>query len=76
MFLVPTLVFYSDTKVRDCDMVKGQAFMTAAYSLGCSCGNFIGGQMLTFSVDAMLLASIITSGLGALILCLTVNVAD
>ena len=32
-FLEPALVYYANAKVRSCDMVKGQAFATAAYAL-------------------------------------------
>ena len=34
-------------KVHAADMVKGQAFITASYTLGCAAGNFIGGQLLS-----------------------------
>ena len=75
-FLGPTQVYFADAKVNPADMVKGQAFMTAAFALGCSCGNFIGGQALTFGVDTMLLAGIITAGLGCIMIFLTVNKED
>ena len=52
-FLVPTQVYYANEKVRSCDMVKGQAFITAAYALSCSAGNFTGGQLLGLGVDAI-----------------------
>ena len=42
-FLAPTQVYYANAKVGSSDMVKGQAFITAAYALGCSAGNFMGG---------------------------------
>ena len=45
--LVPDQVYYAKEKVRDNDMVKGQAFITAAYALGCAAGNFAGGQLLS-----------------------------
>ena len=76
VFLVPTLVFYSSTKVRDCDMVKGQAFSTAAYALGCSAGNFVGGQLLTFGVETMLGAGIAMTTVGTIILFMTVEKHD
>ena len=57
-------------------MVKGQAFIAAAYSLGCSGGNFIGGQLLNISVDTMLLSGVAMAALGSLILFFTVNKSD
>lgn len=74
--LCPAQVYYAGTKVHSTDMVKGQAFLTAVFSLGCSAGSFLGGQLLRFSVDTMLLAGIITAGIGTLILLLTVNKSD
>lgn len=75
-FLAPTQVSYARTKVAKEDMVKGQAFITAAYALGCSAGNFAGGQLLVLGVDAMLLAGIVMAFLGTLLLFLTVNKQD
>lgn len=57
-------------------MVKGQAFLTAVFSLGCSAGSFLGGQLLNFSVDTMLMDGIVTAGIGTVILILTVNKSD
>ena len=39
--LVPAQVYYAKEKVRDNDMVKGQAFITAAYALGCAAGIYV-----------------------------------
>ena len=75
-FLGPTQVFYANARVRESDMVKGQAFITAAYALGCAAGNFAGGQLLTLSVDAMLLAGIGMALAGTVLLFLTVNKQD
>ena len=74
--LCPAQVYYAGEKVQLSDMVKGQAFITAVFSLGCSCGNFMGGQLLNFGVDALLLSGIITAFLGTVILGLTVNKKD
>lgn len=74
--LCPAQVFYAGEKVQLSDMVKGQAFITAIFSLGCSAGNFLGGQLLNISVDAMLLTGIAVAFLGAVILLLTVNKSD
>lgn len=74
--LCPAQVYYAGSKVATCDMVKGQAFLTAVFSLGCSAGSFLGGQLLQVSVDAMLLAGIAVAAIGAGILFLTVNKYD
>lgn len=74
--LCPAQVYYAGTKVQTSDMVKGQAFLTAVFSLGCSAGSFLGGQLLRFSVNAMLAAGIATALLGVLILLLTINKKD
>ena len=75
-FLGPTQVYFAGSRVRPADMVKGQAFVTAAYSLGCSGGNFAGGQLLNFSVEAMLLAGVAMALTGTLILFLTLHKSD
>lgn len=75
-FLGPTQVYFAGNRVRPADMVKGQAFIAAAYSLGCSGGNFIGGQLLNFSVDTMLIGGIIMALAGTVVLFLTVNKSD
>lgn len=75
-FLHPTQVYYAKAKVSATDMVKGQAFITAAYALGCSGGNFAGGQLLVFGADAILIAGICMAAAGALILFGTVNKSD
>ena len=58
-------------------MVKGQAFITAAYTLGCAMGNFTGGQLLEFfGVSAILLAGIAIAAMGTLVILLTVEKKD
>lgn len=76
-FLSPTQLYYANNKISAADMVKGQAFITASYSLGCAIGNFAGGQLLHFSGrTALLYAGILMTILGTLILFLTVNKND
>ena len=75
-FLAPAQVYYAQEKVRPADMVKGQAFSTAAYALGCSAGNFAGGQLLGFGVDAILIAGIIMTLIGTILLFTTVTKSD
>ncbi len=75
-FLAPSQVAFAKEKVHSSDMVKGQAFITAAYALGCSAGNFAGGQFLAVGVDALLIAGIGTALLGTIILFLTADKTD
>lgn len=75
-FLGPTQVFYAGARVKAADMVKGQAFIAVAYTLGCSCGNFAGGQLLTFGVSTMLIAGVAMALSGTVILFLTLNKSD
>lgn len=76
-FLSPTQLYYANSKIRAADMVKGQAFITASYSLGCAIGNFTGGQLLDFlNVRALLIAGIIMAATGTIIFFLTVDKKD
>jgi len=76
-FLSPTQLYYANAKIAPADMVKGQAFITASYTLGCALGNFAGGQLLQFfSVPVMLLAGVAMAAGGTTILCLTVDKRD
>ena len=76
-FLSPVQLYYANSKVDHADMVKGQAFITASYTLGCAIGNFTGGQLLeVFDVAALLMAGIIMAASGTVILFLTVDQKD
>ena len=76
-FLSPVQVYYANEKVAAADMVKGQAFITAAYTLGCALGNFTGGQLLEFfGVSAILAAGIAIAALGTLVILVTVERKD
>lgn len=76
-FLSPTQLYYANAKINPADMVKGQAFITAAYTLGCAIGNFAGGQLLQhLNLTAMLIAGIVMAAAGTLILFLTVDKSD
>lgn len=75
-FLAPAQVYYADEKVNSCDMVKGQAFITAAYAFGCSAGNFAGGQLVPLGADAIIKAGIVMAMVGTGIMFLTVNKSD
>lgn len=71
--LAPAQVYYAQARVNPSDMVKGQAFITAAYALGCSGGNFTGGQLLGIGVRALLLAGVAMALAGTCIVFATVN---
>ena len=76
-FLSPTQMYYARGRISMADMVKGQAFITASYTLGCAIGNFVGGQILQhFSVPAMLLSGVVMAALGTAVLFLTVERRD
>ena len=71
--LAPAQVYYAKAKVRKSDMVKGQAFITAAYALGCSAGNFVGGQLVNQGAGAILLAGIVMAAAGTVVVFATVT---
>ena len=76
-FVSPTQMYYADNKVKAADMVKGQAFITASYTLGCAIGNFTGGQILQIAdVRAMLAAGVVMAAAGTFVLFATVNKKD
>lgn len=72
-FLAPAQVIYAQARVNSEDMVKGQAFCTAAYALGCSAGNFAGGQFLSLGIHTLLLAGVAMALIGTVILFSTVD---
>ena len=76
-FLSPTQLYYANNKIAWADMVKGQAFITASYTLGCAVGNFAGGQLLQFfDLRTMLLSGVAMAAAGTAILFLTVEKRD
>lgn len=76
-FLSPIQMYYANNKISPADMVKGQAFTTAAYTLGCAAGNFAGGQLISgFGLRAMLLAGVVMAVAGTLVFFLTVDKKD
>lgn len=76
-FLSPTQMYYANNKISPADMVKGQAFITASYTLGCAAGNFAGGQLISaFGIRAMLLAGVAMAAAGTAVFFLTVDKND
>jgi len=77
VFLSPTQMYYASSRIAPQDMVKGQAFITAAYTLGCALGNFMGGQLVqAWGVAALLIAGVAIALAGALIIFVTVDRKD
>lgn len=74
--LAPAQVEHAKARVRRGDMVKGQAFTSAAYALGCAAGNFIGGQLLRRSVEALLRGGIVMALLGLVIILVSAHKTD
>lgn len=75
-FLNPAQIYFAEERVAKEDMVKGQAFSTAAYSLGCSAGNFSGGVLLEAGLHTLLLAGVGMALAGTVLLFLTVDKRD
>ena len=76
-FLSPTQMYYANNKISPADMVKGQAFITASYTLGCAAGNFAGGQLISaLGIRAMLLAGVAMAVAGTAVFFLTVDKKD
>lgn len=76
-FLSPIQMYYANNKISAADMVKGQAFSTASYTLGCAAGNFAGGQLLSaFGIRALLLAGMAMAVSGTAVFFLTVEKKD
>lgn len=74
--LAPTQVCHAEAKVCRADMVKGQAFTSAAFAMGCAAGNFMGGQLLRWGVETLLRGGIVMALLGVVIIFLTANKTD
>lgn len=76
-FLSPIQMYYANNKIGAADMVKGQAFSTASYTLGCAAGNFAGGQLISaLGIRAMLVAGIAMAAAGTAVFFLTVDKKD
>ena len=76
-FVSPTRMYYANNKVKAADMVKGQAFITASYTLGCAIGNFTGGQILQIAdVRMLLMAGVAMAAAGTFVIFATVNKKD
>ncbi|MBQ7800830.1 MAG: MFS transporter [Oscillospiraceae bacterium] len=75
--MTPVQVYYTMSRVAPEDMVKGQAFVSAAYALGCGFGNMAGGFLVeNYGVAAMLRSGVLFTALGTLVLLFTVRKSD
>lgn len=76
-FCSPAQVYFAGERISPRDMVKGQAFATASYALGCALGNFLGGQIIEFSgVPAMLWTGVALAAAAVAVIFLTVGKKD
>lgn len=65
---VPGSIYYVNQVIKESDLIKGQAFTTAAMTLGGVGGSLIGGFLLTQgSLQLMLIVGTIISALGTLL---------
>lgn len=70
-------LYYAARKVTPADMVKGQAYPTAAYALGAGLGSMLGGWLMQHcGVTALLLAAVAIAAAATAILFATVNKRD
>ncbi len=71
---VPGSIYYVGQVIKEKDQVKGQAFTTAAMTLGGVGGSLIGGFLLTQgSLNIMLLSGTLLSTLGSAIFLLAID---
>ena len=61
-------VYYVNAVMEPEDAIKGQAYFTMTYTLGCVIGSFLGGALIDFAgVNSMLIFATISALFGALI---------
>ena len=69
----PASVYYANQVMQEEDKVKGQALITAAFTIGAIIGNFTGGKLIDWSgVPAMLILGAASAAVGMIILFLTI----
>lgn len=68
--------YYARECTQNCDMIKGQSFVTAFFTLGCALGNLLGGNLISsFGVPVLLYAGVAVAMTGLIILLLTTRKA-
>lgn len=71
---IPASIDYMNQKMEELDLVKGQAFVTGALTLGSVFGTVLGGQLLDITTPAnVMIMGCIISAVGSLIGCLFVE---
>lgn len=71
---IPASVYYMNAIMEPNDRIKGQAIIMVAMTLGGVFGNLIGGFLLeTFTIFVMLVAGVVFSLMGTLLLCYSVK---
>lgn len=71
---IPASVYYMNELMEPTDRIKGQAIIMVAMTLGGVFGNLIGGILLdNFTIFVMLVAGVIFSLIGTLLLCYSVK---
>lgn len=71
---IPASVYYMNELMEPNDRIKGQAIIMVAMTLGGVFGNLIGGILLdNFTIFVMLVAGVIFSLIGTLLLCYSVK---
>lgn len=65
-------VYYVNSVMEDRDKIKGQAYFTMTYTIGCVFGSLLGGALLEgFSANAMLICGSVCSLIGSIIIFIT-----
>ncbi|ACZ01023.1 MFS transporter [Streptobacillus moniliformis] len=71
---VPVSVYYTNHIMEEKDRIKGQAYMAVSATIGSILGNLIGGKIIEiYSLNSMILASLIATIIGAVILMLNLE---
>ncbi len=67
-FIYPSLFYFTQMKIAKADMVKGQAVVVAAFTMGTALGSLVGGKAIdAFNFQVMILLAGLLAGLGAII---------
>lgn len=68
---IPASVYFAQKTVEQKDMVKGQALVTTAITIGAVLGNLIGGfWMDMFGVRSLITMTVVCACIGAIIICI------
>ncbi|CAM3103596.1 MFS transporter [Streptobacillus ratti] len=71
---VPVSVYYTNHIMEEKDRIKGQAYMAVSATIGSILGNLLGGKIIEiYSLNFMLLTSLILSFIGTVILMLNLE---